>query len=90
MPFRCFRRMTHRLILLQALVASHVIRLRSLGRRGLVLSTAVHDLETRAPNFTKWGNALENTHSIIDIFDEDIWISRIGEKVKAARLHDEQ
>ncbi|KAF4946802.1 hypothetical protein FSARC_14112 [Fusarium sarcochroum] len=76
--------------LVEALVASHVIRLRSLGRRGIVLSSAVDDLTSRAPNFTKWGNTLESTPSIIGIFDEGIWISRIGEKVKAARLGDGQ
>ncbi|KAJ4253863.1 hypothetical protein NW762_010259 [Fusarium torreyae] len=72
--------------LAEALVASHVIRLRSLGRRGIVLSTAISALEKKAPSFTRWGDVLEQTPSIIDIFDEEVWISRIKEKITTARL----
>ncbi|KAF5011838.1 hypothetical protein FDECE_2070 [Fusarium decemcellulare] len=76
---------SNKVTLAEALVASFVIRLRSLGNNGLLFKDAVNELSTQAPNFTKWANVLEKTPSIFDIFDESIWISKIGERITAAR-----
>jgi Co/Zn/Cd efflux system component len=66
-------------------VASFVIRLLSLGKSGILFKEALSGLEAKAPNFAKWAAVLQKTPNIIDIFDENIWTTKISERISAAR-----
>ncbi|KAM0425683.1 hypothetical protein ACHAPT_008930 [Fusarium lateritium] len=71
--------------LAEVLVASFVVRLLSLSKTRILFKEALSELEAKAPNFTKWAAVLQTTPSIIDIFDENIWTTRISERIAAAR-----
>lgn len=66
--------------MLQVLTGPFVIRALTLPKHGVLSANFLSDLESRAPNFFKWGQAVASHPSVLGIYDENAIAERSKEK----------
>ncbi|KAM0328656.1 hypothetical protein ACHAQA_005068 [Verticillium albo-atrum] len=61
---------------------SFILRLFSSANRGLLPKSVITSLAEQAPNFSKWADVVIKTKSVNAIYDEEIWVTRIRERIQ--------
>ncbi|KAI1266923.1 glutathione S-transferase domain-containing protein [Xylariaceae sp. FL1019] len=60
-----------KLTLAEVLTGSFVVRLWTHSRQGLIPDSLIQDLKSKAPNLSRWADAVASHPSITDIYDEE-------------------
>jgi glutathione S-transferase len=62
-----------------------VLRLYSAANFGVTPKSIVTDLETQAPNFSRWAEAVRAHPSVNGIYDEAKWVETYKARIAKAR-----
>ncbi|KAK7422177.1 hypothetical protein QQZ08_009645 [Neonectria magnoliae] len=76
---------SEKITLAEVLTASIVLRLYSSANFEILPKSLIDDLSVQAPNFSRWVKAIQDVPSICDIYDESVWVTKIGEKIAQYR-----
>ncbi|KAM0269425.1 hypothetical protein ACHAQH_009753 [Verticillium albo-atrum] len=74
-----------KITLAEVQTGSFILRLFSSVNRGLVPKSVSTSLAEQAPNFSRWADAVIKTESVNAIYDEELWVTRIKERIAKAR-----
>lgn len=74
-----------KLTLAEVLTAPFVLRIKAYAKHGLLPASLTKDFQEKTPNFHIWSEAVVDSRSVTEIFDEDKNVARTKQRIAKAR-----